>query len=508
MPSSITLTVSHLPTSTSFFLSALQPLDYVFRGRSNNTIGFGSATNPSQPPDFWITQEVPGVPAGAAHVAFPASSHKKVQHFFTAALKAGGTIHGEPAVRDSTGYYSAAIIDFDGNSIEAVYRPFYSDDKENESVNSTVSKSAVARSTVSKSAPPRSLAPSKSEVGSVKSFRDRAQEKAVSGDVLDNILSEVRSAADLARKALQGARPSPTTFRSEPSVGSNNKSDDSNAVIGTLLGVAAGAALTYAFRSKSKDDESLPPPGDSRRRPLLLDRATSPYESRSIASEYRRGSYPAENYTRAEETEYRSLASRPSRARRNSTSVIPSMLEEDRASRASRRSSSRSRFEPIRMIEAPPSVNPYRSSSRSRTSDGSKVSTVKPPKQPSIASTSKSSKSTKSSRSSAYPPSSFPGNLPTPPPSVSTVRKHPLPPSSSTIYTTPSRKERSQSRSSKTRRPEEYPLPASRIGSTHTATVIGDSRGRRGSVMDEEVRPEDSISQVSFGSKRSSRSRR
>ena len=112
MPSSITLTVSHLPTSTSFFLSALQPLDYVYRGRADNNIGFGSATNPSAPADFWITQEIPGVPAGAAHVAFNAPSQLAVQHFFSAALKAGGKFHGDPAVRDSSGYYSAAVIDF------------------------------------------------------------------------------------------------------------------------------------------------------------------------------------------------------------------------------------------------------------------------------------------------------------------------------------------------------------------------------------------------------------
>ncbi|EXJ88490.1 hypothetical protein A1O1_05420 [Capronia coronata CBS 617.96] len=123
MPSSITLTVSHLPTSTSFFLSCLQPLDYVFRGRQDQTIGFGPASPATTPPDFWITQEIPGVPAGAAHVAFPASSRAQVEAFFVAALKAGGKIHGEPSQRDASGYFSAAVIDFDGNSIEAVYRP-------------------------------------------------------------------------------------------------------------------------------------------------------------------------------------------------------------------------------------------------------------------------------------------------------------------------------------------------------------------------------------------------
>jgi predicted lactoylglutathione lyase len=44
--------------------------------------------------------------------------------FHTAALAAGGRSLAEPGVREEQdgGYYAARIADFDGNTIEAVYR--------------------------------------------------------------------------------------------------------------------------------------------------------------------------------------------------------------------------------------------------------------------------------------------------------------------------------------------------------------------------------------------------
>jgi hypothetical protein len=53
--SHIGLTVSHLPTSCSFFLSALQPLGYRFIGQQGNQIGLGI-----DDADFFICQETPG----------------------------------------------------------------------------------------------------------------------------------------------------------------------------------------------------------------------------------------------------------------------------------------------------------------------------------------------------------------------------------------------------------------------------------------------------------------
>lgn len=56
--SHLTLTVTNLPSSTSFFLACLQPLGYQFIGRSDEYIGFGQT--PGEPADFWITEQKPG----------------------------------------------------------------------------------------------------------------------------------------------------------------------------------------------------------------------------------------------------------------------------------------------------------------------------------------------------------------------------------------------------------------------------------------------------------------
>ncbi|EXJ57246.1 hypothetical protein A1O7_07593 [Cladophialophora yegresii CBS 114405] len=283
MPSSITLTVSHLPTSTSFFLSTLQPLGYVFRGRQEQTIGFGPEYPPNTPADFWITQEIPGVPAGAAHVAFPAASRANVQEFFVAALKAGGKIHGEPCQRDSTGYYSAAVIDFDGNSIEAVHRPGLTGEanKENVDARSVVSHrtgSVKAPSTVgpaksvvsqARSKAPTTVAPPQSVVSQAKSQApsqmsaastktpEQTQPKP-SGDVLNTLINEARSAANVARDLVTSFKGNVSS--TPPSVPSNTATGGGigagEAIVGTLLGVAAGAALHYAFSNRSKDNAS------------------------------------------------------------------------------------------------------------------------------------------------------------------------------------------------------------------------------------------------------------
>ncbi|EXJ67308.1 uncharacterized protein A1O5_09321 [Cladophialophora psammophila CBS 110553] len=319
MPSSITLTVSHLPTSTSFFLSALQPLNYVFRGRQEHTIGFGPASPPNTPADFWITQEIPGVPAGAAHVAFPAASRAQVQDFFLAALKAGGKIHGEPCQRDAAGYYSAAVIDFDGNSIEAVYRPGFGDEvnKENADARSMVSHRSASVRAPSTVAPPKSVrAPSQvasqaaSYISSPPSIPpENTQPKPKpSGDVLGSLINEARNAANVARDLVNSMTPNLiSSSPPKPSTGNNSTGGGSGAgeaIVGTLLGVAAGAALTYAFSNRSKEDSRddreehkfVPPPrpsvtGRSVTEPVKVMRA----EYSTANSEYQ-GAYAGMGY--------------------------------------------------------------------------------------------------------------------------------------------------------------------------------------------------------------------
>ncbi|KAL6244394.1 hypothetical protein RBB50_008636 [Rhinocladiella similis] len=329
MPSSITLTVSHLPTSTSFFLSALQPLDYVFRGRQEQTIGFGPKDPPTALADFWITQEIPGVPAGAAHVAFPAASREQVQDFFFAALKAGGKIHGEPCQRDASGYYSAAVIDFDGNSIEAVYRPALDEaNKENllDDVKTTVSRKATsvaasakapstvapAKSTVSFAKAPTVVSQAHSRPGVAPTVVSQAQSKAPSqvrsvtapsristatakpadqaapkpkqGDVLDTLMQEARNAATVARDLVNSVRPNLNSQDSAAGASTGNGAGE--AIVGaTILGVAAGAALHYAFSNRSKESQSNDN-ADAEQRPSVIGRSKTEPAALMMRPEY------------------------------------------------------------------------------------------------------------------------------------------------------------------------------------------------------------------------------
>ncbi|KAJ5124698.1 uncharacterized protein N7515_008523 [Penicillium bovifimosum] len=250
--SHITLTVSHLPTSTSFFLSCLQPLGYQFIGRHDDYIGFGQKQG--EPADFWMTEAKPGTPPGAVHVAFPAPSKDAVGSFFISALKAGGKIHGEPKMRDSqSGYFSAAVIDFDGNSIEAVYR------SSNASIASEASGPTMAllesssRSVVSKASSnastikAESIAP-RSEAGSIaRSDRSRASKAPTTID---------RSAPSVVSQS-RGPPPSYTMQAPAPKPDDGTKA--AKTIVGTLIGAAAGAAIAYAMvkgDSQSEDTQS------------------------------------------------------------------------------------------------------------------------------------------------------------------------------------------------------------------------------------------------------------
>ena len=76
-------------------------------------------------PVFWIDRFHPhGV---KQHTAFVARNRAEVDAFHAAALKAGGMDNGPPGVRDIAdgyprGYYTAFVLDPDGNNMEAVFR--------------------------------------------------------------------------------------------------------------------------------------------------------------------------------------------------------------------------------------------------------------------------------------------------------------------------------------------------------------------------------------------------
>ncbi|KAI4668479.1 uncharacterized protein J4E88_001383 [Alternaria novae-zelandiae] len=232
--SHIGLTVSHLPTSTSFFLSALQPLGYRYIGQYGNQIGLG--INDS---DFFLCQETPGVKAGAAHIAFTAPSTTAVRNFYTAALTAGGRPNGAPGARCAEdGHFNAAVIDFDGNSIEVVYRN--GPDMRHDGTIITHSRVITWQRTVSQSF---------RESPSIFSAHTCASR---TGAI--PVAPTAESAAPKAPSPVPRSASAPTVAPvPEATTKSDAGSGAATHILGTLLGAAAGAAVTYAFMRSERD---------------------------------------------------------------------------------------------------------------------------------------------------------------------------------------------------------------------------------------------------------------
>jgi hypothetical protein len=187
-------------------------------------------------------------PAGAAHVAFPAPSKEAVNSFFVSALKSGGKIHGEPKTRDpDSGYYSAAVVDFDGNSIEAVYRPESSSSSGRSQTGAPALKvikngSVVSRARSSKA---ESVAPPRSEVKSVSSKYIPAIENVAPASAMPPMYEQ--SIHHL-------------TYPVQAQEQADNGSKAAKTIIGTLLGATAGAAIAYAIVKGDSTSSSPPQP--------------------------------------------------------------------------------------------------------------------------------------------------------------------------------------------------------------------------------------------------------
>lgn len=115
--------VADYQRSKAFYEQALAPLGFTllmeFAGAA---AGFGA--DDGERPSLFI--EAHGAPVrGRFHVAFRAERRTQVDAFHAVAVEAGGTDNGAPGLRwYHADYYSAYVLDPDGNNIEAVcHRP-------------------------------------------------------------------------------------------------------------------------------------------------------------------------------------------------------------------------------------------------------------------------------------------------------------------------------------------------------------------------------------------------
>ncbi|KAK6005646.1 hypothetical protein QM012_007288 [Aureobasidium pullulans] len=230
--SHVGLTVSHVPSACSFFLSALQPLGYKYIGNQGDSVGFGT-----DDADFFLSPEQPGIARSNAHVAFSATSKSAVRDFYAAALTAGGQPNGAPAFRGCNDcIFNAAVLDLDGNSIEVIYHQVDDEDKY-----TTVSGGSRVLTW-------------RRGIVNVLGEEDRTTfiSKRRSQPEIEDI-----SEANIAGRTLQSNAPSVTKRPSTPDVSTSDSEPGfkitGKAIIGTILGAAAGAAVAYAMVKSEQD---------------------------------------------------------------------------------------------------------------------------------------------------------------------------------------------------------------------------------------------------------------
>ncbi|KAH7407492.1 putative glyoxalase [Cadophora sp. MPI-SDFR-AT-0126] len=109
-----------MPGLRTFYRTVLQPLDYteMVVVKNGNLCGFGSDY-----PYFWLKALPEGKEPVPTHIAIEAKDPAAVDKFYELAIKAGGTENGKPGIRPEMSrqpYYSAFVLDADGNNFEAV----------------------------------------------------------------------------------------------------------------------------------------------------------------------------------------------------------------------------------------------------------------------------------------------------------------------------------------------------------------------------------------------------
>jgi catechol 2,3-dioxygenase-like lactoylglutathione lyase family enzyme len=116
----LTVFVSDYSASKAFYEETLAPLGLVvlLDWPDARRVYFGPAGKPSS---LWVVESDL---AGGTQIALSAEDSGAVHAFFGTAIAAGGRMDREPGSRPDSSheYYSARVLDFDGNSLEAVYR--------------------------------------------------------------------------------------------------------------------------------------------------------------------------------------------------------------------------------------------------------------------------------------------------------------------------------------------------------------------------------------------------
>ena len=106
------LRVADLAASKRFYLAVLDALGLLD--------GFGEGDGYFFADELFV--DVADRNPSSVHLAFQAKDEASVRHFFEAGLQAGGKDNGAPGLRSyHASYFSAFLLDPDGNNVEAVW---------------------------------------------------------------------------------------------------------------------------------------------------------------------------------------------------------------------------------------------------------------------------------------------------------------------------------------------------------------------------------------------------
>lgn len=172
------------------------------------------------------------------HVAFAATDRATVRNCYATALNAGGHPSGAPGYRNNDcGCFNAAIEDFDGNTVEFIFR------EQPEQVNDKRIPT-----------PSEYSAPRTQQEASSSGFKDDSQSfKSLASKTQSRAQTALNVASSATNSMKKSEAPTPGISRSKTEPVGSASQKGNKALVGTLLGAAAGAAFAYAMTQSERD---------------------------------------------------------------------------------------------------------------------------------------------------------------------------------------------------------------------------------------------------------------
>lgn len=224
------------------------------------------STNPPTPPPWFFLSQVYyahtscSLKVGTSHIAFSAPNRNAVRAFYTTAMNSGANGGESPAYRnDDAECFNAVVLDPDGNSVEVVYH-----NMPVQAAPSTASKAPrgllLEAGSAAAAAPAENVLSESRSLAAWKSIGSAALDALAGASAVGRPESERRSSASAVSSAISrrgSLIPGIVRSFTDPlllrEAGRGEISD--KALMGTMLGAAAGAAVVYAM-CKSEEDSS------------------------------------------------------------------------------------------------------------------------------------------------------------------------------------------------------------------------------------------------------------